>query len=333
MPMLMQATAILLSLSASVLLNRWFISERSPLRILDAPNPRSLHQHPTPRTGGIGILAGIVVGWVFLASTLAWPYQLNWIIMAAVAVAAISLLDDVRDLPPTPKFVVHGLAAGLLMVGGMHLPWGFFGLVITWLAIVWMTNLFNFMDGMDGFAGGMALSGFVFLGLAGWLGGAQTYAVFCWLVAVSALGFLPFNFPPARIFMGDAGAATLGLLAAGLSLWAVNDGVFPIWFPLLVFSPFVVDATLTLLHRGWRREKVWRAHRTHYYQRLVQAGWGHRKTVLAEYLLMLTVGGSALVLLLFPDFWLVGLIVWSSIYILLAYLVNTHCATHTEGAE
>jgi len=215
----------------------------------------------------------------------------------------------------------------------MYLPWGVLGLIFTWLAIVWMTNLFNFMDGMDGFAGGMALAGFTFLGLAGWLAGAQSYAVFCWLVSASTLGFLPFNFPPARIFMGDAGSATLGLLAAALSLWGVNDGIFPIWFPLLVFSPFVVDATLTLLGRSLRREKIWQAHRTHYYQRLVQAGWGHRKTVLTEYLLMLMAGGSALILLLSPDFRLVGLIVWSAVYILLAYVVNAHCATHKEGAE
>ncbi len=329
----MLLAAVFFALVVSMLLNRWFISERAPLRILDAPNQRSLHQHPTPRTGGIAILAGVAAGWVLLASTGVWPHQLNWIALAAAAVAAISLLDDVYDLPPAPKFAMHGLAAALLMGGGMYLPWGVFGLVFTWLAIVWMTNLFNFMDGMDGFAGGMALAGFTFLGLAGWLTGAQSYAVFCWLAAVSSLGFLPFNFPPARIFMGDAGSATLGILAAALSLWGINDGIFHLWFPLLVFSPFVVDATLTLLRRSLRREKIWQAHRTHYYQRLVQAGWGHRKTVLAEYLLMLMAGGSALVLLLMPDFRLAGLIVWFAVYILLAYVVDRHCATHKEGAE
>jgi UDP-N-acetylmuramyl pentapeptide phosphotransferase/UDP-N-acetylglucosamine-1-phosphate transferase len=97
-----------------------------------------------------------------------------------------------------------------------------------------------------------------------------------------------FNFPPARIFMGDVGAALLGFLAAAFTLWGGRDGVVPFWAALLLFSPFIVDATYTILRRGARRERIWEAHRTHIYQRLVQCGWGHRKTVLAEYVLMST---------------------------------------------
>ncbi|MDX8392418.1 MAG: glycosyltransferase family 4 protein [Mariprofundaceae bacterium] len=318
--------------AASVLLTWWFASRHSPFQMHDIPNERSLHEHPTPRSGGIAISLVIAAGWGGLAMD-GVSLPLLWIMIAAVAVAVVSLFDDLYALSVTPKFSVHIVAAGLIVFAGMDLPWGAFGLVLTWLAIVWMINLYNFMDGMDGFSGGMTVSGFVFLGLAGWLGGMQDYAFYCWVVAVAALGFLPFNFPPARIFMGDTGSATLGLLAAGLALWGMRDGIFPFWFPLLVFSPFVVDATLTLMRRSLRREKIWQAHRTHYYQRLVQVGWGHRKTVLVEYMLMLAAGGSALLLLLFPDFLVAGLILWSGVYILLAYLVDTHCGTHTEDVQ
>jgi UDP-N-acetylmuramyl pentapeptide phosphotransferase/UDP-N-acetylglucosamine-1-phosphate transferase len=157
-----------------------------------------------------------------------------------------------------------------------------------------MLNLYNFMDGMDGIAGGMAVFGFGTFAVFGLLAGATLFSVLNLIIAAAALGFLVFNFPPARIFMGDVGSSTLGLLAAALSLWGVRDGIFPFWIALLVFSPFIVDATVTLLRRLWRRERIWHAHKTHYYQRLVQAGWGHRKTVLLEYAIMLGCGISAL---------------------------------------
>jgi len=148
---------------------------------------------------------------------------------------------------------------------------------------------------MDGFAGGMAVWGFGSFAVLGLMAGNMTFVGVSLVVAAAAAGFLVFNFPPARIFMGDTGSATLGLLAGGLSLWGSRDRVFPFWAAVLVFSPFIVDATVTLMRRLGRGERVWQAHRTHYYQRLVQSGWGHRKTVLAEYGLMAACGASAVV--------------------------------------
>jgi len=304
--------------------SRWMLSDRNRLVILDHPNERSLHARPVPRSGGIAILLATAAGWGWLLATRDMPVPLPWMIAAAVAVAAVSLLDDLYALPVRVRLPVHVLAAVLILTGGMALPWAWGGWIIGLSCVVWMLNLYNFMDGMDGFAGGMSVAGFGFLGLAGWLTGMETYALYCWIISASALGFLLFNFPPARIFMGDTGSATLGLLAAGFSLWGIRDGLFPVWFPLLVFSPFIVDATVTLLRRIWRKEKVWQAHRTHYYQRLVQAGWGHKKTVLAEYALMLLAGSSALLLILYPDWWLIGLIGWTVVYILLAYAVDSY---------
>jgi UDP-N-acetylmuramyl pentapeptide phosphotransferase/UDP-N-acetylglucosamine-1-phosphate transferase len=151
------------------------------------------------------------------------------------------------------------------------------------------------MDGMDGFAGGMGVIGFGTLALLGGLAGNVAFLSVNLVIASAVAGFLVFNFPPARIFMGDTGSAALGLLAGGVSLWGAREGVFPFWIAVLVFSPFIVDATVTLLGRLRRGERVWQAHKTHYYQRLVQSGWGHRKTVIVEYGLMLACGASAVV--------------------------------------
>lgn len=167
--------------------------------------------------------------------------------------------------------------------GGIALPWGWMGWMISFPGIIWMLNLFNF--------------------------------------------------PPARIFMGDTGSATLGLLVAGFSLWGIRVDLFPLWFPMLVFSPFIVDATVTLIRRVLRKEKVWQAHRTHYYQRLSLAGWGHRKTVVVEYGLMLATGLSAIAMLQCPSFRVASLIIWSVVYILLAYAADVYCVKQKGGVK
>jgi UDP-N-acetylmuramyl pentapeptide phosphotransferase/UDP-N-acetylglucosamine-1-phosphate transferase len=122
---------------------------------------------------------------------------------------------------------------------------------------------------------------------------------------------LLFNFDPARIFMGDVGSIPLGFLAASLGLVGIQREVWPLWFPVLVFAPFIVDATVTLLRRAWRREKIWQAHREHYYQRLVQSGWSHRKLALHEYALMAAISASACWMLDWPPVaQAAGLAVW-----------------------
>ena len=136
------------------------------------------------------------------------------------------------------------------------------------------------------------------------------------IVVAGVAGFILFNFPPAKIFMGDSGASTLGFLVAAYSLWASVEGLFPIWVALLVFSPFIVDATVTLLRRALAGERVWEAHKSHFYQRLVQLGWGHKKTVLHGYLLMVLCGVSAFFSLQMSVFlqWLT-IAIWALIYV------------------
>jgi len=289
-------------------LTRLFIRPESRMHILDHPNERSLHTQPTPRTGGVAIVCGIGAGSVVatLSFADAIPNAVFWLGGLGVLIASVSYWDDRRNLPIGLRLAVHFVAAAALVMSGgpieaTVLP-GVVSAVALWLAgttgvlfAVWMVNLYNFMDGMDGFAGGMAVVGFGTFALLGGLVGDPWFATLNLIVAAAAGGFLVFNFPPAKIFMGDTGSSTLGFLAAGMALWGNASNILPLWMSMLIFSPFVVDATVTLLRRVVSREYVWHAHKTHYYQRLVQAGWGHRRTVLLEYTLMVVCAGAALV--------------------------------------
>lgn len=322
---------LLAALGVSLALTAHLSGTRARLRILDHPNQRSLHQVPVSRTGGLAILAGLGAALLLIFLFESIPASLHWALSGAALVALISFCDDKAGVGVAARFAVHGAAAVLALLGGLALRsidlgiWdvalpGLIGVAFSFLFLVWMTNLYNFMDGMDGFAGGMGLIGFGFLGLFGWLGGDLGYALICWSTALACAGFLVFNFPPARIFMGDTGASTLGFLAAAMILLADGQGLFPVWAGVLAFSPFIVDATVTLLRRLLAGERVWQAHRSHYYQRLVQLGWGHRKTVLAEYAVMLAAGSSALTLLqMRGTFWsFAGLLCWAGVYCALA---------------
>jgi UDP-N-acetylmuramyl pentapeptide phosphotransferase/UDP-N-acetylglucosamine-1-phosphate transferase len=286
-------------------LTYWFSRPGSRFYILDHPNERSLHSRPTPRTGGVAILAAVYLSALAAAVCCVAPAAaLAWIAASGLLVAGVSFADDRFGLPVRYRLLAHFAGAGLVIAAGLGLtdpglpgvgstlP-ALLSVPVTLLFIVWMVNLYNFMDGMDGFAGGMAVFGFGTLALLGWMGGHETYALLNLVVAAAAGGFLLFNFPPARIFMGDAGSSSLGLFAAASSLWGASAGVFPFWAAVLVFSPFIVDATVTLIRRTLKGERLWQAHKSHYYQRLVQLGWGHRKTALWEYGLMAACSVSA----------------------------------------
>ena len=289
--------------------------------IKDIPNDRSLHTEPIPRIGGIAIMAGILSGWILLFHFWAW-----WIVLPAMGLFGLSLIDDVHGLSAKVRLVGHFIAA-LILLAGAGLEW-FWWLPLL-LFVIWMTNLFNFMDGSDGLAGGMALFGFSFYGIAALIHGNETFAMMNFTIGAAALGFLYHNFHPARVFMGDAGSIPLGFLAAAFGVWGWQQGSWPFWFPILVFSPFVIDATATLLKRTWRKENILQAHREHYYQRLIQMGWSHRNTALVEYLLMLLVGGTAL--------WGIGLAAhaqanllacWGAIFLGLASWVDRRWRQH-----
>jgi len=292
------AVSLVAAFAISALLTWWF--SRSPAlfsRMVDLPNERSLHAVVLPRTGGIAICAALAVAFILALAAFPLPSPWAWIGSALFLVGVVSFLDDRGGVPARYRLAAHLGAGILLLVGGIawscvELPGIYQGLpsILSWLLtlgyLVWMVNLYNFMDGMDGFAGGMAVFGFGALGVLGWRGDAMGFALANGVVVAGAAGFLLFNFPPARIFLGDLGSAVLGLLAAILSLVGTRRGLFPLWVAWLAFSPFIVDATWTLLRRLVRGERVWETHRSHHYQRLVLMGWSHCRTVLWSYLLM-----------------------------------------------
>lgn len=277
---------------------------RSHVLPMDHPNARSLHATPTPRIGGLGIMAGVAAASAWLADATLLP-----VVLATFVLVGVSLVDDVRGLPVWVRFLAHFVAAaGCLFALGL----GGWMLLAGTLAVVWMTNLYNFMDGANGLAGGMATIGFGALALAAWLGDASALAAFCAAIAAAALAFLRFNFPAARLFMGDAGSIPLGFLAATLGILGARQGVWPWAFPLLVFSPFIVDASVTLARRALRRENVWQAHRSHYYQRVVLLGATHRQLATAAWGLMLAMAGLAFALRAWPHY-AVGLLILSAV--------------------
>lgn len=290
---------------------------------LDRPNHRSLHSTPVPRAGGVGILVGMTPG--LLLTTLS-----PGLLAGLVLVTLVSLLDDHHSLPVAVRFVSHFVAAGLVLAGGGTPGWDILGGAIILLFIIWMSNLFNFMDGANGLAGGMAAFGFGIYGVAAAMAGQSSLAVLAFCVSAAAVGFLVFNFDPARIFMGDVGSIPLGFLAAALGLDGLRLALWPPWFPILVFAPFIVDASVTLVKRGLHGDKVWLAHRDHYYQRLVRMGWSHRRLALAEYALMAAGGGSALILLhLDFEVQLMALLVWIAVYVGLMLFIDRRWANST----
>jgi UDP-N-acetylmuramyl pentapeptide phosphotransferase/UDP-N-acetylglucosamine-1-phosphate transferase len=260
---------------------------------IDQPNHRSLHRIAVPRSGGVGILCGTLIGMVATV-----PSLIFWIAFGSLV--GISLLDDFRPLPARQRFTVQVAAAVAATWSLVPAEWGVAGQMLSVLGVVWMTNLYNFMDGANGLAGGMAIFGFSAYAVTAYFAGQGNLAVLSACIAAGAAGFLAFNFDPAKIFMGDVGSIPLGFLAAVTALQGVRLDAWPVWFPVLVFSVFIVDATWTLLRRIVRREKVWIAHREHLYQRMIRSGWSHRSLALAAYLLMFATAVSACLLLAAP---------------------------------
>lgn len=321
--------APLLAACVTLLLIRLLLRSKAGQTIQDIPNARSLHHQPIPRIGGIGLMAGMLSGWAWLFTSLPW-----WLVLPTLVLFAVSLLDDIHGLPIRRRLLVHGLAAAVLLIGSGMASQNVALALLLLPCVVWMTNLYNFMDGSNGLAGGMAVFGFTTYGIAASQHGDATQAVLNFSTSAAALGFLFYNFHPAKVFMGDAGSIPLGFLAAALGLWGWQSGHWPIWFPALVFSPFAVDATVTLLKRRLRGAIMTEAHREHYYQRLVQIGWGHRNVALFEYVLMSASGASALVAIQQDTNLPWGLfLLWCSLYALLMWTLDRYWKTFRTDME
>jgi Fuc2NAc and GlcNAc transferase len=259
--------------------------------LMDIPNARSSHQMSTPRGGGI-VFVGL---WLGVASLVWIRGELSsgavlFFLPGAILVAAIGYGDDHYNLNPSWRALVHFIAAlitvyFLLAMAPSYSRSEMF--CCHWLKvlsfvfiIVWSINLFNFMDGTDGLAGMEACFIFLIGGWWLWQAGAQNYAYLAWVLVVAVAGFLVWNWPPARIFMGDGGSGFLGFLIASFALAGQIWWDIPALLWMILYGVFWFDATVTLLRRILAGERWYTAHRSHAYQRLYQAGWSHHKILL-----------------------------------------------------
>ncbi|HEX9790431.1 MAG TPA: glycosyltransferase family 4 protein [Kiloniellales bacterium] len=251
--------------------------------VLDRPNARSSHATPLPRGGGLGLMVVVSLAWAAAAAWLGSAPPGFPPVMAGVAVlAVISWLDDVRgSLPVAARLAAQIMAvavallsfpdAGLVFQGA--LPW-LFDRLATALLWLWFINLFNFMDGIDGITGVETAALGMGLALVAWLAGlAAPQVAMPALLAAAALGFLAWNWAPARIFLGDVGSIPLGFVLGWLLLITAAHGQ---WLAAAILPLYyLADATITLVRRLLRGEQVWRAHRAHFYQRAVASGATH----------------------------------------------------------
>jgi UDP-GlcNAc:undecaprenyl-phosphate GlcNAc-1-phosphate transferase len=281
--------------------------------LVDVPNARSSHKQPTPRGGGVGILGAFAIGLLGLhlvTGALSAPALLAFAVAAAIMGLA-GLADDIWGMNFTAKLAAQVIASLVVMAGGLVIPTlyvpgfgpvelGSFGYALTLLWLVGLTNAFNFMDGLDGLAGGVTVIAGGFLCLLAALLDAPAVLVLSGLMTAASLGFLIFNFPPARIFMGDVGSQFLGFAFAALgAMLALRDGTgtLVLIVPVLLFS-FLFDTIFTAARRWRSGENLTAAHRTHLYQLLNQFGLSHRLVAAAHYFMALVQGLVAL--------WLVG---------------------------
>jgi Fuc2NAc and GlcNAc transferase len=269
--------------------------------LMDLPNHRSSHVVPMPRGGGLAIVLSVCATIASLTVLdLLDPGVSAALLGGGVLMAVIGWVDDHKGLAPSLRMLMHAAAAawaivllgGLdgVMIGPLQLPLPVIGSLIALPGVVWAVNLFNFMDGIDGIAGMESL----WLGLVGGclflLGGEPGMGYLCLAVAAASAGFLFWNFPPAKIFMGDVGSTFLGFCFAALAIVGELTGAVPILLWAILAGTFIFDATATLLRRAWRGDRLSQAHRTHAYQRAVQSGWSHRRVVAGVALLNAALG-------------------------------------------
>jgi len=257
----------------------------------DAPNQRSMHIRSVPRAGGYAIWAGFLP--VALWFPPAFPGTLAGWLLPWLLIACISAVDDIRGLAVGIRLLTHVVAALWVAIGlfaqtlSSGTSWASTATAIGSCALViaWASNLYNFMDGSDGLCATMTLLGFTAYGVAAFPAGDAAIPYFA--LAAATVPFLVVNRPRATMFLGDVGSIPLGFLAASFGIAGALTGLWQPWFPVLVFMPFIADATATLVRRIARGERLSAAHRDHYYQRLNRLGAGHTGT-LSLYAVLMT---------------------------------------------
>ena len=283
--------------------------------VIDQPNERSSHSRPTARGGGVGFITVILGGGLwYLIST--GNTQANLVLVAAGFLALVSFVDDNRPLHAGIRFGCHGIAAtaaiwflfgiGRVQIEDMYGTSGVVKLIVLVLLFLWIagyTNAFNFMDGINGLVsmqGFITTLGSVLIVIVNGYQTDHTPIVILLSIGGACLGFLPHNFPRARMFMGDVGSAPLGYLIAIMVVWLALIIDIELLIPLiLLHANFVLDTGITLLRRIMRRERWYEAHNEHFYQKLIRAGKSHMHVTLTEALIQIVV---LLILLGYPSY-------------------------------
>ena len=280
--------------SLVALLTGWYIALASRFAWFDLPNHRSSHSKPTPGAGGIPMVVVflLLMAFQFISGHLSLAV---FVVMAlgGVPLVIVSAWDDFKPVSAGVRFMLQALACSVAVVTllqghwvvlqGVEIPLNGWVWPIAVFAALWMVNLFNFMDGIDGLAAIEGISLFAGLAVihAVLSQDAGALSVLTTLVAC-VLGFICWNWAPARVFMGDVGSVFLGYVFVAVSLWGIGEGWWTVWTPIILSAAFWVDATVTLMCRVRRGQKVYEAHRSHAYQRLSRR-WGSHGRVSALY--------------------------------------------------
>lgn len=325
-------TSFLLSYYGVEIFRRWSIKRK----ILDIPNERSSHQIPTPRGGGIVVAIISLTAFSFYnfysSDEFIWSY-----LFGAILVVLISAIDDIYSISVIWRFLCHILASIIVIyqkgfweklyipiIGDINL--GILGILVSIFWIAWLINAYNFMDGIDGIAGIQAITTSIGWSLLGWLYGIELFYFYGLVIFFSTFGFLIHNWQPAKIFMGDVGSAFLGYTFAVFPFFISNADAnakilkyLPIISILFVWL-FVFDSVLTIFKRILKREKIWQAHRTHIYQRLVSERYSHSTVALLYGLLsVLLIIGVIFGLILYKfEIFLISLVIIVSIGLILS---------------
>lgn len=305
--------ALVLSLAGSRLASR-------STTLLDHPNHRSSHHRTTSRAGGVAIFAAFAVG-MFIITMFSGPPDIVepalWFSLLVAFAFAVGLVDDRMTAPPLLKFIGQITVAALFIaifgplgaaplpgIGEMSLP-GFAGAVIAAVWIVGFMNAYNFMDGSNGLAGGVAIFGLAAFAVIGALAGGAVSAIVALMMGVAVFGFLPANLFRRQLFMGDSGSQTVSFAIAATALLLVsetNGAISPLFGPV-IFLPFILDVTVTLADRLRRRQNILVAHRDHFYQRLIITGWPHENVAVAYMAATACCAAAAIVMLALPPVW------------------------------
>lgn len=288
--------------------------------VMDSPNARSSHTAPTPRGGGISVLA--TIGIALLAGGILGLAAWDDVVTLGVGMAALGIvgwMDDRRGVPASWRLSAHAVAASwtLVRMGGLPaitvgdsaFQLGAFGYVLGILGIVWSINLFNFMDGIDGLAGSQSLLIFGTASVALWLRGDHSLSLIAAIIAAASTGFLVWNWPPAKIFLGDAGSGAIGYLISAIALASENRGAMPVIAFGILGGVFVADATVTLLRRIGKGHGAAEAHRDHAYQRLARAWASHAAVTVGAAIVTVFLAATAMLATTSPALLVPGLFV------------------------